>query len=90
MKYENDRLAVELKLRSLELKMKEWRRRESLIAQQMDPNWVTKCLAARDSVLRFTITVTSWLLCAIALDQLCKSGMDMIGSELVSSAATTA
>ncbi|KAI2488779.1 hypothetical protein MHU86_25833 [Fragilaria crotonensis] len=81
--HENQRLAVELKLRSLELEMKERRHRESLAAQQMDPNWVNKCLVARDSVLKYTITATSWLLCAMALDQLCKSGMDVIRSELL-------
>lgn len=84
--HENERLAAEFKLRSLELEMKERRHRESIAAQQMDPNWVNKCLAARDSVLKYTITATAWLFCAVALDQLCKSGMDIIGSESVSSA----
>lgn len=48
----------------------------------MDPNWVTKCFAARDSVLEYTITATVSLLCAVTIDQLCKSGMDTIRSEL--------
>jgi hypothetical protein len=82
---ENQRLEVELKLRALELEMTERRHRESLAAQQMDPNWVNKCLVARDSVLKYTIKATSSLLCAMALDQVCKSGTDMILPELVRS-----
>ena len=82
--YENEKLTVELKLRSVELEMTERRHRESLATQRMDPNWVTKCFAARDSVLEYTITATVSLLCAVTIDQLCKSGMDTIRSELVS------
>jgi hypothetical protein len=81
--YENERLAIECKLRSVELEMAERRHRESIATHRMDPNWINKCLAARDSVLGFTLSSTLYLICAVMLDQLCKSGIDTVRSELV-------
>ena len=80
----NQRLAVELKLRSLELEMKERRHRESLTARQIDPDWVTKCLAARNLVLNHTTTASFWLLTAVVFDRLYKSGMTSLRLETVS------
>jgi hypothetical protein len=87
--YENERLAVEVKLRSIELEMAERRHRESIATHRMDPNWMSKCCAARDSVLGFTLSSMLYLLCAVMLDQFCKSGIDTFQSELVSFAETS-
>lgn len=83
--YENQKLAVEFHMRSVELEETERRHRESIVAStQNDPNGLPKCLVARDGVLEFVINATAYLLLALVLDRLCQSGMDAIRSELVS------
>ena len=87
--HENEILAVELKLRSVELEMAERRHRETIVTHRMDPNWMNKYLAARDSVVGFTFSSMLYLLGAVMLDQFCKSGMDTFRSELVRSRYTS-
>jgi predicted RNA-binding protein with PIN domain len=81
--YENQKLAVECQMRSVELEQTERRHRESISTQRRDPNGVPKCLAARDRVVEYAANAVAYLMLALAIDRLCQSGMDTIRSELV-------
>lgn len=83
-KHQNQRMMAEMKVRSIELQRTEARHQETVKAQRVDRDWVRKCIEARDKLLTYSTRAFLYLLFAMLLDQLLKTGLDTLRSALVS------